>query len=60
MSNTFHGKNLSEHFGLFRDEDNKIASLNIISPLKDTAFDLVVHPRYRGHPLELALLKISE
>ncbi len=62
MSNTFRGQNLSEHFGLFRDrnEGNKIAALNIISPVENPAFDLIMHPRYRGGPLELALLRISE
>src|SRR5690349_7162770 len=60
MSNTFKGHDLDEHFGLYRDEEGRLAALNIISPVKSPAFDLVLHPRFRGTPLELTLLQISE
>jgi ribosomal protein S18 acetylase RimI-like enzyme len=60
MSNTFRGQNLGEHFGLLRDAESKIIALNIISSVKSPSFELILHPRYRGLPLELALLKISE
>ncbi|MBN9391791.1 MAG: GNAT family N-acetyltransferase [Chloroflexi bacterium] len=60
MSNTFRGQGLDEHFGLLRDEDHKIIALNIISWAKSRSFELILHPRYRGSPLELALLKTSE
>jgi ribosomal protein S18 acetylase RimI-like enzyme len=60
MSNTFRGQNLGEHFGLLRDAENKIIALNIVSSVKSPSFELILHPRYRGLPLELALLKVSE
>ena len=60
MSSTFRGRNLSEHFGIVRDEDNKIVALNIISKVENPTFDLILHPRLRGLPIELALLKLSE
>ena len=56
MSNTFRGQNLGEHFGLFRDEDNKIAALNIISSPENPGFDLIVHLRFGGGPLEVTSL----
>ena len=65
MSNTFRGRDLSSHFGLYRDRDGKsgkIVALNILSGPGpgNPFFELIMHPHYRESQLEADLFKDTQ
>jgi ribosomal protein S18 acetylase RimI-like enzyme len=61
MSNTFRGRNLSSHFGLYRHgESGKIVALNILTGPPNPFLDLILHPHYRESRLEADLFKDTQ
>lgn len=60
MSSYYKGHDLGEHFGLYRDANRELAAINSFSNPQNPSFELIVHPRYLGSPLELDLLAATE
>lgn len=61
MSSTFRGRDLSSHFGLYRDgESGRIVALNFSAVPRNTFFELMLHPRFRGSQLEVDLFKDTQ
>ena len=60
LSNTLRGHDLEEHFYIYEDSGGKILGIVLLYPARYSAFDVLVHPHYRGSELESALIAWGE
>jgi mycothiol synthase len=60
MSNTLRGRDLEKHFHVYEDADGRILGTVLLYPARYSAYDVLIHPHYRGSELESALIVWSE
>jgi mycothiol synthase len=59
MSNAQRGKDLDEYYGLY-EENNEILAFVELPPVKWASYTLIVHPQHRGGEFEKSLLQHCE
>lgn len=60
LSNTLRGRDLEKHFYVYEDAGGQVLGLVLLYPARYSAFDVLVHPHYRGSELESALIARGE
>lgn len=60
LSNTMRGRDQEKHFYIYEDSGGRILGIVLLYPARYSAFDVLVHPRYRGSELESALIAWGE
>jgi mycothiol synthase len=60
LSNTLRGRDLEKHFHVYEDADGRILGTVLLYPARYSAYDVLIHPHYRGSELESALIVWSE
>lgn len=60
LSNTLRGRGLEKHFHVYEDSKGQLLGLVLLYPARYNAYDVLVHPHYRGSKLESALIAWSE
>jgi mycothiol synthase len=60
MSNGLRGRDLDRHIHLYEEGDGALLALALIHPVRNAAFDLLVHPDARGGELERGLITWCE
>ena len=60
LSNTLRGRDLEKHFHVYEDANGRILGTVLLYPARYSAYNVLVHPHYRGGQLEAALLVWSE
>ena len=60
LSNTLRGRDLEKHFHVYEDANGRILGTVLLYPARYGAYNVLIHPHYRGGQLETALIVWSE
>jgi mycothiol synthase len=60
LSNTLRARDQEKHFHMYKDIDGQILGTILLYPARYSAYDVLIHPHYRGGELEAALIAWSE
>lgn len=60
LSNTLRGRDLGKHFQVYENFDGQLLGLILLYPARLSAYDVLIHPYYRGSELESALITWGE